>query len=278
VKSKSKKAASARSTTEYSAPALEKGIDIVELLAEAPAGLTISEVAERLQRSMNEVFRIIIVMESRGWLSKDLETYRYSVTYHLLEMAMRATPVQSLSAVAAPIMEKLSNDTNQSCHLVVRAGGRGLVVQRQENAGLQGGFALRTGANVDLVKSSSGHVLLAFAAAHQFDAIVKQLPRPLAWPLPKLERRLVQVRERGYEMQTSAKTAGVTDLSFPIFGFDGRVLAALTVPYLTLIDDSAPTTLEQTRKLLGLAARRLSQGLGFAHSARRRGAGTSLAL
>jgi DNA-binding IclR family transcriptional regulator len=192
-----------------------------------------------------------------------METYRYSVTYHLLELALRATPAQSLSAVAAPIMEKLSIDTNQSCHLVVRAGGRGLIIQRQENAGLQGGFAVRAGANVDLVQSCSGHVLLAFAEPHVYEAILKQLPRPLSFPMPQLTKRLAQVRKRGYEVQTSFKTSGVTDVGFPVFSFDGRVAAALTVPYLTMIDDSAPTTLEQTRVLLGKAAAKISAGLGF---------------
>ena len=243
---------------EYSAPALEKGIEIIGLLADVPGGLSISDIATRLRRSMNEVFRIIVVMESHGWLHKDPDTSRYSVTYHLLDMALRATPAQSLSAAAAPVMEKLSIDTNQSCHLVVRAGGRGLIIQRQENASLQGGFALRAGANVDLVKSCSGHVLLAFLAPHLFDLVVKQLPRPLGWPLTKLEARLAQVRRRGYEMQPSARTAGVTDISCPVFGFDGRVVAALTVPYLTLIDDSAPTTINETRDLLGVAARKIS--------------------
>ena len=31
----------------YSAPALEKGIDIIELLAEAESGLTVSEISQR---------------------------------------------------------------------------------------------------------------------------------------------------------------------------------------------------------------------------------------
>ena len=127
-------------------PALEKGIEIVELLAEEPAGLTIVEIAARLRRSMNEVFRIIVVMGRHGWLDKNPDTDRYSVTYHLLEMAMRATPTRSLTAVAGPIMSALATQTAQSCHLVVRAGGRGLIIQREENASLQGGFALRPGA------------------------------------------------------------------------------------------------------------------------------------
>ena len=251
------------SIRQYSAPALEKGIEILELLAEVPGGLALTEIAARLKRSMNEVFRIVVVMESHGWLSKDAESWPYSATDHLLETALRATPAQPLSAVAAPVMEKLAIDTKQSCHLVVRAGGHGLIIQRQENDSLDGGFSLRVGANVDLVRSCSGHVLLAFAVPHVFEAIVKQLPRPLGWSMARLEKRLSEVRRRGYEMQTSARTAGVTDVGFPVFGFDGRVAAALTVPYLTLLDASAPATLNQTRDLLRRAAQKISAGLGW---------------
>jgi DNA-binding IclR family transcriptional regulator len=247
----------------YSAPALEKGIEIVELLAEEPAGLTIVDIASRLRRSMNEVFRIIVVMGRHGWLDKNPETDRYSVTYHLLEMAMRATPGRSLTSVAGPIMSTLATQTNQSCHLVVRAGGRGLIIQREENASLQGGFALRPGAYVDLVRSCSGHVLLAFAPDYLYDTIVSQLPKPLGWPLSKLEARIAQVRRRGYEMQASSRTAGVTDIGFPVFGFDGQVAAALTVPYLAVIDNTAPATIAETRELLRTAAHQISVGLGW---------------
>ena len=262
---KTKKKTLARRSTNvgYKAPALEKGIEIIELLADEPGGLTIAEIGHRLRRSMNEVFRIIVVMEGHGWLHKNSETYRYTVTYHLLEMAMRATPARSLAASAAPIMSELAAATSQSCHLVVRAGGRGLLIQREENSSLQGGFALRPGANVDLARSCSGHVLLAFEAVHALPAILRQLPRPLSWPLAKLEPRIEQVRRRGYEMQPSARTAGVTDVGFPIFWFDGEVAAALTIPYLAVLDNTAPTSLTETRDLLREAARKVSMELGW---------------
>jgi DNA-binding IclR family transcriptional regulator len=270
-KTKKKSRPTQRSTaTGYSAPALEKGIEIIELLADEPGGLVITEIAKRLRRSMNEVFRIIVVMEGHGWLDKNPDTYRYTVTYHLLEMAMRATPARSLTAVAAPVMSELAAATNQSCHLVVRAGGRGLLIQREENASPQGGFALRPGANVDLARSCSGHVLLAFEPAHTLPAILRQLPRPLSWPLAKLEPRIEQVRRRGYEMQASARTAGVTDVGFPIFWFDGLVAAALTIPYLAVIDDTAPTSLNETRDLLGEAATQVSKELGWQPTKRSR--------
>lgn len=271
AKKKTKSKTPGRSkATDYSAPALEKGIEIVELLASQASGLPIAEIASRLRRSMNEVFRIIVVMEKKGWLIKDPENYRYSVSYHLLEMAMRATPARSLTAVAGPIMSGLAVATNQSCHLVVRAGGRGLLIQREEHASLQGGFALRPGAYVDLARSCSGHVLLAFAPQHLHESILRQLPRPLSMPVAKLNARIAQVRSRGYEMQPSARTAGVTDIGYPIFGYDGGLMAALTIPYLAVIDDTAPTTMEETRALLSEAASRLSIGLGWVPPARLR--------
>ncbi|MBC8024966.1 MAG: IclR family transcriptional regulator [Steroidobacteraceae bacterium] len=246
----------------YSAPALEKGIEIVELLASVSRGLTVSEIAARLDRSMNEVFRIILVMVAHGLLRKDPETDLYSVTYKLLELALRATPAKSLSVVAVPIMEELTIATNQSVHTVVHASGHGLIVLRQENVHLHGGFAVRPGATVDLVTTCSGHVLLAFAAPHFLEHTLKQLPKPLPWSRAKLDRTLATVRRRGYEMQPSLRTAGVTDISFPVYGFDGTLVAAMTVPYLARIDDSAPTTLQQTRVLLGQAAWRISSALG----------------
>src|ERR1044071_6425903 len=89
--------------TVYSAPALEKGFDIIELLAAAPDGLTSSEIAQRLGRSLSEIFRILVVMERRGWLRKDPDSGRYRVSYHVLEHAFRATPAQGLGMGAAPV-------------------------------------------------------------------------------------------------------------------------------------------------------------------------------
>ncbi len=51
----------------YPTPALEKGLDILELFASTPEGLTVSEVARRLERTVSEIFRMILCLEQRGW-------------------------------------------------------------------------------------------------------------------------------------------------------------------------------------------------------------------
>jgi DNA-binding IclR family transcriptional regulator len=256
------KSAERGSDRTYAAPALEKGFDIVELLSTAPEGLTVRDIALRLDRSISEVFRVIMVMERRNWLRKDPENDRYRVTYHVLDSVQRATPAQALGEVAKPIMVELAAQTNQSCHLVVRSDGHGLVVQRQESPG-PAGFAMRMGATIDLVTSCSGHVLLAFLEEERLEAALAIAPAPLRVPKARLLERLRQVRSRGYETQASVRTAGVTDSSFPIFGYDGRVMAALTIPYLLLIDGSQTVPLDLARERLRVASARISHGLGW---------------
>jgi DNA-binding IclR family transcriptional regulator len=118
----------------YSAPALEKGLDIIELLSTEPDGLTANEIARRLKRSINEVFRMIMVMEQRRWLSQSSDN-RYRVTYEVVKFAIRATPAQGLIDAAAPIMHDLARSTYQSSHLVVLSQQQGFVLHRQENVG-----------------------------------------------------------------------------------------------------------------------------------------------
>jgi len=247
----------------YAAPALDKAFDIIELLADKPGGALISEMATQLNRSIGELFRIVIVMEKRGFLQKSAETDRYTVAYKILDLAYRATPAQDLTRAAAPQMEALALAVEQSCHLVVPNGGAGLVVARQENPGVRG-FALRLGAPIDLIRSCSGHVLLAFSRPDQTDRMLELAQRSRSGPVDraKLEKTLRKVREQGFDMMSSPITHGVTDISYPVFGFHGDVMAALTIPFLELIDGSQKVGMEETRRLLQGTAERISTSLG----------------
>jgi DNA-binding IclR family transcriptional regulator len=260
AKASSRKPASRRG---YSAPALEKGMDIIELLAEAETGLSVSEISQRLKRRMSELFRIIIVMEQRRWLQKDPETSRYSVTYHVLKLAHRGTPMQTLSAAAVPVMQELSTQIDQSCHIVVLSGRQGLVIMRQENQKRHANLSVRVGAIIELVSSCSGHVLLAHLQPEEREQLLRHVPRPRGMSRSRLDATLEKVRKRGYEIHPSPITAGVTDIGYPIHGFDGKVVAALTIPYLHVLDNSLPTSVNETRRLIDEAARRISRTLGW---------------
>ena len=245
----------------YSAPALEKGFDIIELLAAAPDGLTSSEIAQRLGRSLSEIFRILVVMERRDWLRKSPETDRYSVSYRVLEHAFRATPAQGLGVLAAPVMYELAQATAQSCHMAV-ISDTNIFLMMQQDAHSHSGFAVRLGGKCDILKSCSSHVLLAFSDDRARERLLAAT-KPAPGELKKLRERLKQVAQRGYESKPSARHVGVHDVSYPIFGFDGRIEAALTIPFLELIDGSQKVDAEAARAMLHAAVARISETLGY---------------
>jgi DNA-binding IclR family transcriptional regulator len=251
----------------YAVPALDKAFDVIELLASTPGEATMNEIATRLGRSMGELFRTVIAMEMRGLVQKSPETDRYTVAYKFLDLALRATPAQDLTRAAAPAMQLLVSQISQSCHLVVPNGGEGLVVYRQENPDMRG-FMVRVGTSVNLLRSCSGRVILAFSDDQQRERMMYLAERLLRTRVNRgqLDSQLAAVRERGFERCASPITHGVTDISYPIFGFYGNLMAALTVPFLELLDGSQKIGIDAARRYLENAAQSISAMLGHHES------------
>ena len=94
----------------YRAPALDKGLDILELLAGIDGGLTQAEIAKRLQRSPNEFYRMLDRLVRRGYVTR-LDGDHYSLTLKLFGLAQLHAPVRRLVSYATPLMRELAAGT-----------------------------------------------------------------------------------------------------------------------------------------------------------------------
>jgi len=112
-----------------------------------------------------------------------------------------------------------------------------------------------------LIDSSPGHVLLAFAEPTVREAILRLIPVPWSMRKQALDRKLARVRLNGFELLPSSLAGGVTDISYPIHAREGKVVAALTVPFLKTGSTRQTPTIEKTREILERAARHISQSL-----------------
>jgi DNA-binding IclR family transcriptional regulator len=217
----------------YSTPALEKGLDVVELLAAEAAGLTAREIGARLGRTTGELFRMLLSLERRGYIRRG-EDGAYVLTLRLFELAHRHPPTDRLMAAALPEMRRLAERTGQSCHLAVQDAGRILVLARVESP-RPWSLLVRVGAAYDLVTNSSGRVLLAFQPETVREAWLR-LAGELddAVPPADLPDRLAAIRAAGHEAGPSDAVGGVVNLSCPLLSRSGRAVAALTMPFLAL--------------------------------------------
>jgi len=206
----------------YRAPALDKGLDILELLSGVDGGLTQAEVAKRLGRSPNEFYRMLDRLVRRGYVTK-IDGDRYALTLKLFGLAQLHQPVRRLVSYATPLMRELAERSRQANQLVVFDRGSAVVIAQQEAPGYWG-ISIRVGSHISLFDTGSGHVLLAFRSpAERLMMIAEQIgsTETAAQP-PEFFDRLDQIRDRGYEMMASLQTAGVYNLSAPVLGPDGK--------------------------------------------------------
>jgi DNA-binding IclR family transcriptional regulator len=249
-----------RRAIRYTAPALEKGLDILELLAGDSAALTRSEIAHRLRRTIGEVFRMLVCLDERGYICQVGADERYQLTLKFFELAQKHHPLQRLVAAAKPLMQQVAETTGQSCHLAMLSHSEVIVVAQVDSPGKMG-FAVHLGANIDLLDTASGHVILAFQKKEVQMRILRAWQRRSDKRPPRnLYRHLGAIRHRGHEELASYQVRGVVNISFPVLNQQGEAVGAMAVPYLQQI--GARIGLSQVKQELLKASENLSLAIG----------------
>ncbi len=235
---------------EYRAPALEKGLDVLELLAAHRGGLTLAQISNALDRSSSELFRMVQVLEARGYVGRAADEDGLVLTNKLFALGMTRAPAKGLLEAALPAMRAVAQRIGQSCHLAVASGDQMVVVARIEAPGDQG-FSVRVGYRRPIVEATSGLVLYAFqpdSVRQRWDEALKAGASAVAWKA--FQASAAQARQDGHVRADSYVTKAVVDLSVPIHGPDG-VAAALTCPY---VDTPTAIPMPETVKALLAAA------------------------
>jgi DNA-binding IclR family transcriptional regulator len=190
--------------TAYAVPALEKGLDILELLADTAGGLGQTEIAEATGRSVGQIFRVLGVLERRGYVVRDRQSGLYSFSMMTFDLAHRHPPLRGLIMLATTPMRELSDRVRQSCNLSVLDAARVRVIAQVESPA-DFGYRVRVGAVFPL-ETATGEVLEGAAALTRADPL----------------------------------QAGITDVVAPIVDARGVTRAALTVPYVATTFSGIP--------------------------------------
>jgi DNA-binding IclR family transcriptional regulator len=255
-----------RNKTRYSAPALEKGLDVLELLAQEAHGLSLQEIAVRLDRSPNELFRMLDVLARRGFIARRPDA-TYVLTLRLFELAHRHPPMGRLLDVAMPHMQELARLTGQANHICVHHDQRLVVLARAEPPEPMSA-SFRPGAHFlfhdDRV---SARVISAFQPPEKRSWYLAELladEKPTESRRRALERRLDAIRAAGFDEGPSDTVTGVDDICFPIFDHFG-VVAAMTVVYLKHRDVRVESA--AARRFARETAQSISRALGWSRAA-----------
>lgn len=262
----------------YSAPALEKGLDILELLSNSAEGLSQVEIAGKLNKSINKIYRMITTLRNREYVDFDSEKEVYRLSFKILNMTAKFEPFKTLTTRAIPVMKEITIKANQSVHLAIYTRGKILIIA-QEDSPSSFNYHVSVGASFDLLETSSGRVILTFQdekerkrrlERRKFYSKLEETSKISVSELKKIEKlfsknTMKKIERNKYELVKSLQIKGVTNISVPIFDYTNNAIAALTIPFVDRIITKGELRLEQVKKLLVRSAEVLSSEMGYKH-------------
>ncbi|MEO1227140.1 MAG: IclR family transcriptional regulator [Pseudomonadota bacterium] len=246
----------------YRAPAAEKALDILEFMAgQGGPGLTQSEIAAGVGRSIHEIYRVIQLLLGRGWLQTAAASDRLRLSPKMFELAHQQQPLRRLTDVALPAMRKMADRTGQSCHLAILDGDDILIVL-QVDSPRRMRYGVAIGSRFPIAETSSGAVLLTFLADEQRAALLARLTAENDDPATadRLAQMIDTVTRDGMDLRPSLTVAGIHNISYPVRDHLGQVAAALTLPYLPQYGEGPD--IDRASLVVGETARAISDGLG----------------
>ncbi|MFK8083134.1 MAG: IclR family transcriptional regulator [Granulosicoccus sp.] len=245
----------------YSAPALSKGLDILEFLSNEPEAQKKADIARALDRSISEIFRMLAVLVDREYVAYDAHNERYSLTTKLFELAHKYPPIRRLSAVAAAPMQDLARTVNQSVHMAIQRGSDILVIAQIDSPG-DHLTSVRLGARIPLIQTASGAVLTHTLTKSERGPLNQQLSGFSPRLRTAYKANCEAAQASGFCECPSMVIAGVINVSVPIHDHSGQIVAALTIPFVKRLTDKGHLSLSQTRKALIATGNSVSSMLG----------------
>lgn len=247
-------------TPDYPVPALEKGLDLLEALAALAVPQSLAELANRLERSSSELFRMLNCLERRGYIMRESVSGKYALSLKLFTLAHAHSLTDKLLRAARRPMQTFTEKFRESCHLSVLERGQLLVVAQQESPE-RVRISIEVGGTFDPRSTASGRLLLAYLDEDELSQVLSARENDRTTKPAELAATLAKIRRTGMSSAESETVEGVRDLAVLVGNPAGGVAAALAVTRLvrrgertndTALLDGMRATAEEITSTLGV--------------------------
>jgi DNA-binding IclR family transcriptional regulator len=243
---------------------VDRAVRLLFALGEEPDGVSVSEVARRLELHKSTVSRLLATLEHHELVTQDAESEQFRLGPGFARLAATQEQDVALVPVLRPYLDSLARQTGETVNLAVLRG-RDVFHLDQVDAGRYIASTNWAGGLSPVHATATGRVLMAFGPASVADAILAHdLPRMTDRTLTsaaELRRSLEVVRRVGHAVIVGELEEGLTAVAAPVFDGGGRVRAAVSVsgPSFRLVRARLP----QVEADVAAAGRRCSEALGW---------------
>ncbi|WP_284645420.1 IclR family transcriptional regulator [Paenibacillus silviterrae] len=205
---------------------------LLKLFLTSDKEMGVSELSRHLELSKGAVHKLLMTLESEGFIKQNPANKQYALGYTLLELGNRVLKNHNLVDFTKPFLQRLAETTQELVCLCVRDGNEAIYVNKIDSVHPIR-FNVEAYRRFPLYATSASRAILAFRSP---DFIKEVLTGEMQTFTPysmknadELKSRLETIREQGFELSSDMRNVGVTGIAAPIYDADGTVNASISM-------------------------------------------------
>ncbi|HDZ24522.1 MAG TPA: IclR family transcriptional regulator [Desulfobacteraceae bacterium] len=206
------------------APAVDRALDIIELLAASERELALSEIVKRTHIPRQSLIRILNTLCSRGIVDRGEQRGFYGLGMKLLYLGNRLQDNIKLRSIARPFMQELADKSHKNIELSSLDQDQLVLVEQIEGTE---GIRLYThigSAYPYFHAVAVGKIYLAHMVPEKRQKVLDKIGLPAVTEhtitdMNELETELLEVKKNGYAFEDQELRKGVRRVVAPIYDF-----------------------------------------------------------
>lgn len=225
--------AQAAVSNRYNIRAVDKAVRVLNVLSDGrPRTLTV--LSKEMDINSSTTFRLLASLRFHNLVELDKSTGEYRLGFGCLELSRAYHMENEVRRAALPAMEKLRDDTRETVHLGILADKEIVYLEKLEGLHAIGMMSSQVGGRAPSHCTGLGKVLLAFTGSEDNQGkrgklVLRRYTDTTIVDPDQFKAHLEQIRKNGYALDIGEHEREVRCVAAPVFGQDGRTVAAISV-------------------------------------------------
>jgi IclR family KDG regulon transcriptional repressor len=251
----------------YTVPAVDRAIRVLELLSAAPHGMSLAQLAAQTEVPKSTMFRILHTLHEHSIIVEDSERKLFTLGMKLLGWGNAALARIDLKTIAHPHLVRLAHETRESFYLALLDHEEIVLVDRADTPEIWK-MVTRLGQRSPFHCTATGLVIAADMKDEAVDEMIERhglkkfTPKTIT-SISRLKKRLKEIRRLGYAIADGEYKPDLCAVAVPIRDHTGRVVASLMTAIPSARSGKDKKLIESLIAVLKRDAETISRRIGF---------------
>jgi len=245
---------------------LAKGFRVLEAFDANNIDLSLTEISSRTGLDSGTVFRLVNTLVMLGYLQRGNERKRFRLGLKVLDLGFNAIGRSDLRDIVRPFLRSLVGEVSEAASIGVLDGADIVYIDRVHAGLARLGVDIRIGSRIPAYYTAIGHSILSQLPKEQARKVLNlrervRLTQKTLTKISEIEKRLNEVRRRGYALSDQDAAPMLRAIAAPILDTDGYPIAALSVAQPSLhmtIDEFTSKAVQPVMETAAMIGRALS--------------------